>query len=153
MPKLVVHCKKERYDVYIGRPSKWGNPFSHLSNTLAQFKVDSRDEAITKYEEWILTQQSLLDSIEELKGKVLGCWCDPLPCHGHILVKLARKFNVPIPDHKVLGVKFEIEDLILAKEVISLTHPVDIEVVDHPGNQQDYLYSAPLHDLRNVGPK
>lgn len=23
----VVHCKRERYDVYIGRPSKWGNPF------------------------------------------------------------------------------------------------------------------------------
>ena len=26
----VVHCKKELYDVYIGRPSKWGNPFSHI---------------------------------------------------------------------------------------------------------------------------
>jgi hypothetical protein len=23
----VVHCKKEKYDIYIGRPSKWGNPF------------------------------------------------------------------------------------------------------------------------------
>ena len=23
----VVNCKKEPYDVYIGRPSKWGNPF------------------------------------------------------------------------------------------------------------------------------
>lgn len=24
---LVVHCKRARYDVYIGRPSQWGNPF------------------------------------------------------------------------------------------------------------------------------
>ena len=35
----VVHCKKEPYDVYIGRPSKWGNPYSHKDNTKAQFKL------------------------------------------------------------------------------------------------------------------
>jgi len=26
----VVHCKREPYDVYIGRGSKWGNPFTHI---------------------------------------------------------------------------------------------------------------------------
>lgn len=25
----IVHCKKDKYDIYIGRPSIWGNPFSH----------------------------------------------------------------------------------------------------------------------------
>lgn len=37
----VVHCKKEPYDVYIGRPSKWGNPFTHIKiNTpLLSFKL------------------------------------------------------------------------------------------------------------------
>lgn len=33
---LVVHCKKAPYDVYIGRPGPWGNPFSHQSGTLAR---------------------------------------------------------------------------------------------------------------------
>jgi hypothetical protein len=42
----VVHCKKSPYDIYIGRPSKWGNPYSHLSGTLAEYKVSSREEAI-----------------------------------------------------------------------------------------------------------
>lgn len=30
----VVHFKKEPFDIYIGRPSVWGNPFSHKQGTL-----------------------------------------------------------------------------------------------------------------------
>jgi hypothetical protein len=84
----VVHCKKEPYDVYIGRPSKWGNPFSHLSGTLAQYKVKSREEAVQKYSEWILTQPELLGSLHELQDKTLGCWCKPKACHGDVLCEL-----------------------------------------------------------------
>jgi hypothetical protein len=87
----VVHCKKEPFDVYIGRPSKWGNPFSHLQGTLAKFKVATREEAIEKYVEWIQGQDALLADIKsELKGKVLGCWCKPKDCHGDILLELAN---------------------------------------------------------------
>jgi len=68
---MVVHCKREPFDVYIGRPSKWGNPFV--------VGVDgSRDEVIEKYEEWILNQQELVAALPELRGKVLGCWCAPM---------------------------------------------------------------------------
>ena len=44
----VVHFKKHPHDVYIGRPSKWSNPYTHkdLEKTQAKFKVDSRKEAI-----------------------------------------------------------------------------------------------------------
>lgn len=87
----VVHCKHEPYDVYIGRPSKWGNPFSHLPSTCARYRVATREEAIKRYAEWIKTQPKLLAMLPELRGKVLGCWCDPLPCHGEILLKLANK--------------------------------------------------------------
>lgn len=85
----VVHCKKERYDVYIGRPSKWGNPFTHLSDrrTKARFVVGSREEAVQQYEEYLFTS-GLIDDIEELRGKVLGCWCSPQSCHGDVLVRL-----------------------------------------------------------------
>jgi hypothetical protein len=90
MATKVVHCKKyPHYDVYIGRPGPWGNPFSHLETSAAQFKVDTREEAIAKYQEWIKTQPQLLAQLPELKGKVLGCWCKPFKCHGDVLAALA----------------------------------------------------------------
>lgn len=89
----VVHHKKESYDVLICRPSKWGNPFSSKDNTLAKFKVATREEAIFNYEQWITKGDGmyLLQDLHELKGKVLGCWCHPKKCHGDILVKLVNK--------------------------------------------------------------
>ena len=90
----VVHCKKAPYDVYIGRPSKWGNPFTHLdTSTQAKFKVKTRDEAIEAYREWITNGDGkhLMNDLHELKGKVLGCWCKPLSCHGDILADLVVK--------------------------------------------------------------
>ena len=77
----VVHCKKEPYDVYIGRPSKWGNPF--------QIGVDgNREQVIEKYRKWIKRQPHLLEQLQELNGKRLGCWCFPKKCHGDVLVEL-----------------------------------------------------------------
>lgn len=90
----VVHCKRERYDIYIGRPSKWGNPFSHLPGTLAQFTVRTRSEAVARYREWVVTQPELMAALRELKGKVLGCWCHPRECHGDVLAELADALPV-----------------------------------------------------------
>lgn len=89
----VVHCKREPYDVYIGRPSKWGNPFSHQEGTLAQFRVDTREEAVQAYEEWLHTQPHLIAALPELRGKVLGCWCAPKACHGGVLVRLLARLD------------------------------------------------------------
>ena len=86
----VVHCKKEPFDVYVGRGSKWGNPYSHKEGTLAEEVVESRSEAVKKYEEYLLTNEDLMSSLHELKGKVLGCWCKPKSCHGDILLKYAN---------------------------------------------------------------
>ena len=90
MKPKVVHCKKEEFDVYIGRGSKWGNPFSHKEGTLAEHVVGSREEAIAKYEEYLLSNQELVYSLPELKGKVLGCWCKPKACHGDVLLRMAN---------------------------------------------------------------
>lgn len=80
MPRI-VHHRKEAYDVYIGRPSKWGNPF--------EVGIDgTRSECIAKYREWIKKQPELMASLPELSGKVLGCWCKPSACHGDVLVEL-----------------------------------------------------------------
>jgi Domain of unknown function (DUF4326) len=86
----VVHCKKEKYDIYIGRPSKWGNPYSHKDGTLAEFKVENRGQALEMYREYITMGAGiqLLNDLHELKGKTLGCWCKPASCHGDILIEL-----------------------------------------------------------------
>ncbi len=87
----VVHCKKEPFDTYIGRPSKWGNPYSHKKNTRAAYKVDTVTEAMEKYREYILTKPELLADLHELKSKTLGCWCKPGPCHGDVLIELVNQ--------------------------------------------------------------
>ncbi len=90
----VVHCKKEKYDVYIGRGkcpetgkfSVWGNPFRIGPNM-------TREEAIEAYRVWLLSRSPkavrLRARLPELNGKVLGCWCSPRPCHGDVLAELA----------------------------------------------------------------
>lgn len=79
----VVHCKKEPYDVYIGRPSIWGNPF-------VIGRDGTREQVIEKYREWLLGQPSLVNQLPILEGKVLGCWCAPQACHGDVLLQLAK---------------------------------------------------------------
>ena len=82
LPK-VVNLRNDKYDIYIGRGSKWGNPFKiGLDGT--------RGEVIKKYEDYILKQPELLEDLDELDGKVLGCYCAPLACHGDTLIELLR---------------------------------------------------------------
>jgi hypothetical protein len=86
--QYVVHCKKSRYDVYVGRPNpsipnsyqnaKWGNPFKIGAD-------GTREDVIKKYEEWFLSQPELVSSAKkELKGKVLACWCSPAVINNQI---------------------------------------------------------------------
>jgi len=83
--KKVVHCKKEPYDVYIGRPGPWGNPY-----TIG--KDGNRDTVIKKYRDYLNNNPDLITlAKDELKGKVLGCWCSPLACHGDILLEIVNK--------------------------------------------------------------
>lgn len=97
MSKRVVHCKREPYDVYIGRgrcpntgrPGKWGNPFSE--------KLHGRAKCIEMYEDWldgkinIGQQPPTKEAIRrELKNEVLGCWCSPKACHGDVLARIAN---------------------------------------------------------------
>lgn len=83
----VVHCKREEYDVYIGRPSKFGNPF-------IIGKDGDRQEVIHKYRKWLLSQPELVEEAKKLRGLRLGCFCAPKPCHGDVLADIAdSEFN------------------------------------------------------------
>lgn len=80
----VVHCKRNRFDVYIGRPSKWGNQF-------VIGRDGTRAEVIEKYRAALIANSRLMGELPELKGKVLGCFCAPQPCHGDVLAELANQ--------------------------------------------------------------
>lgn len=67
--------------VYIGRPSKWGNPF----------QSGNRARDLADYEAYLRRSPELLEALAELSGKYLGCFCKPKACHGDILVKLWRE--------------------------------------------------------------
>lgn len=93
-PNRVVHCKRERFDVYIGRPGKWGNP-------LVLDREENREQVLREYRRWldgdsVMTLRfgappSKTEIVIELKGKILGCWCAPKSCHGDILAEIANE--------------------------------------------------------------
>ena len=81
---MVVNVQFDEYDVFIGRPSKWGNPFKIGNGNY------TREQALEKFDDWILNQTDLLDQIDELRGKNLGCYCKPERCHGDTLLRIAN---------------------------------------------------------------
>lgn len=102
----VVNVRTDEFDVYIGRAvnrardprchkaSIWANPFKPKSRTPADMK-----KMVVKYEK--LMRERLegderdmwLRELRKLRGKRLGCWCAPQPCHGEVLAKLAEALD------------------------------------------------------------
>ena len=91
-----LECKS---NVYVGRPSKfiprskwgkWGNPYK-----LKEY--GSRKVVINLFRKHILKNKELIETVTELKGKVLGCWCAPKGCHAEVLHQLAG--NNPVYEH------------------------------------------------------
>ena len=94
IPKDIKVINVKNYEstdyIYIGRPSKYGNPYSSKETNLATI-VESKEESLRKYEEYIDENPNLIDSIikEMNNDKIhkLGCWCTPGKCHGDIIIK------------------------------------------------------------------
>jgi len=82
MVTKVVHCKKEKYDIYCGRPGPYGNPF-------VIGRDGNRENVIKKYKEWFYhkDQKQFREDIKILKGKTLACWCHPIKCHCDIIAE------------------------------------------------------------------
>lgn len=82
---LVVNKRKTReYDAYVGRPTIWGNPFEIGRD-------GTREEVIEKYRQYLVAHPYLIAKAREvLRGKVLACWCAPLPCHADVLAEYAN---------------------------------------------------------------
>jgi hypothetical protein len=68
--------------VRIDRGTPWGNPFILDDD-------GDRETVIASYADHYLPHKpSLLCRLDSLRGKALGCWCAPLPCHGDALKEL-----------------------------------------------------------------
>lgn len=80
----IVHCKKSPYDIYIGRPSRWGNPYKIGPD-------GDRDTVIEKYKQHVRSSRILMRHLPELVGKTLGCWCYPKRCHGEALIEIMKE--------------------------------------------------------------
>ena len=87
--------------IYIGRnmsfyvegtnESKWHNPFP-VKKGNKKYKTNvkrySLDESLKMYREYVESNDDLMNSLQELDDKILGCWCKPSRCHGDILKEL-----------------------------------------------------------------
>eukprot|EP01084_Bolivina_argentea_P202802 346427_1 len=80
--------------LYIGRQnsfipqSKWHNPF-----TINQY--NSRSQVINKFENYLLSNNTLMNSLNELENYTeIGCWCKPQSCHGDIILNEFRKHKI-----------------------------------------------------------
>ncbi|EGG22443.1 hypothetical protein DFA_04565 [Cavenderia fasciculata] len=86
-------------DLYIGRRIKrggWDLPQSKWHNPFTRGNSDGLYDIVNKYEQHVRKNKELMNSLEELVGKRLGCWCKGKepgvnPCHGDILVKLLNE--------------------------------------------------------------
>jgi hypothetical protein len=85
----IVNLYKEPYDIYIGRAGKgqsgyFGNPFklkpgNSKGSTLEEYKK--------YFYERLEKDPEFKANILALKGKTLGCFCKPSPCHGDIIIE------------------------------------------------------------------
>lgn len=97
---IVVNKYKQSYDVYIGRGSYWGNPYTHIKDktTKASFIVETREESIIRYKDHLrfLCQEDkrkFLHELASLEGKILGCFCKPKPCHGDVILEVFNELK------------------------------------------------------------
>lgn len=91
----VVNRHFDKYNIYIGRGTKWGNPFM-------EFTDGNHDEVIELYRQYAQNNPNIYNHIHELKGKILGCSCKPRSCHGDILVEMVE--NIKMYDKLVIGI-------------------------------------------------
>jgi hypothetical protein len=78
---LIQWAQEKGLYMAIDRGSIWGNPFILPDD-------GTRKEVIENYRWYYTKKPSLQGKIDILKGKVLGCWCYPLSCHGDVLKEI-----------------------------------------------------------------
>ncbi len=100
MTTEVVNIKKtDDYDVYIGRSHNGNGHMLNISptekgwlgNPFPVGKEYSRKESIKEFKKYFKNKlennPEFRREVKKLKGKTLGCFCKPKPCHGDVIKK------------------------------------------------------------------
>ncbi len=90
--------------VYVGRGTPLGNPYSHLptGSSQAKFKVETRDEAVDKYAEWLPDAmktdpmvrkvfEGLVQFYRDFGELTLSCYCAPKRCHAEVIARMVQE--------------------------------------------------------------
>lgn len=97
---LVVNVKKDSCDVYVGRPTKWGNP-------IRLERESDRAGVLEEYKRYLETRPDLVEAAKiELRGQRLGCYCAPKACHADVLAEIANT-SEPCPDCGCPGEQYD----------------------------------------------
>jgi hypothetical protein len=120
MPKRVQLSRRKGYRrpdgvVYVGRPSKWGNPFVVKAQNAngGRYRpggryvenAKRRHQVVEMFRGMLLKGEgepwaTMLRDLPELRGKDLACWCpitDPMlpgrkhECHADVLLEEANR--------------------------------------------------------------
>lgn len=82
------------HDAYIGRYNKsWNLAESKWKNPYKLVRESDAETVLRKYRAHVLSQPELVESLPELDGKVIACWCKPKPCHGDVLAALVAEHS------------------------------------------------------------
>ena len=97
----IVHFKKDKYDIYVGRGSEWANPYTHIKNkaTKSKFLVDQHTDAVTMYgsdlfdrlaEEKAVGRTEFRNKLLAMRGKTFGCTCIGWykECHCRVIARV-----------------------------------------------------------------
>jgi hypothetical protein len=87
------------HDVYIGRPSILGNPFTYKPSKHATYLLPTRDACLREYRKWLYRRiedgdRAIIDALLAIPDDAnLVCWCAPLPCHGDVIVDAVKRLR------------------------------------------------------------
>ena len=77
--------------VYVGRPTKWGNPL-RVGMRLTEYDEPlTAQDAVDEFAYTVSISPNAERWVAPLRGKDLACWCPPdQPCHADVLLELAE---------------------------------------------------------------
>ena len=100
MKTTVVNLHKEKYDVYIGRPGRGipgplGNPIMvNRECVICGGKHSDPGSTIPCFREYftaMLDDPEYKKLVESCRGKRIGCFCKPKPCHGDVIAEYLNR--------------------------------------------------------------
>jgi len=117
--------------IYVGRPTKWGNPFTLDVVRLQYPEMEERAVKFTAamlFKRWLMGKMNVdahrfappsrEEVVAALQGKDLVCWCKPEePCHADVLIWFANTEPPPRSRQRVIDLLRSVNDAVVGHPV------------------------------------